>query len=94
MRRKLAAGMAGPRTGFADIRAVAEALARELGRSVRFGSVQHPAFIAGRAAAIFAVGGDKAARYGVLGEVHPEVLGHFGIGQPVALLEIDLGGML
>jgi len=94
VRRKLAVGMAGPRTGFADIRAVAEALARELSRGVRFGSVQHPAFITGRAAAIFEAGGDKAARCGVLGEVHPEVLGRFGIGQPVALLEIDLSGML
>jgi len=86
--RKLGAGLAGPRVGFADIRAVADALAREMGRALEFEPVEHPALIPGRAAAIAFEGSQK--RQGILGEVHPEVLERFGIGQPVALLEVDL----
>jgi phenylalanyl-tRNA synthetase beta chain len=73
-------------SGYATARSVVDALLRELGWKVEYAALDHPTFVAGRAAE-FAVDGQPR---GVLGEVHPEVLTRFGLTHPVALAEIDL----
>jgi phenylalanyl-tRNA synthetase beta chain len=86
--RRLAAAVAGPRAGFADARAWCEAVARELGFDVTFAPAEHGAFIPGRVASARLAGG--TADWGMVGEMRPEVLEAFGLGQPVALLQVNL----
>ena len=89
-RRKLGAAIAGPRAGFADAKQALDALARELGRELRFEPFECPTFIVGRCARVFVRAADRETMWGVLGEVHPAVLESFGITQPTALFEVDL----
>jgi phenylalanyl-tRNA synthetase beta chain len=88
--RRLAAAVAGPRAGFADAKQALETLAREAGVEPAFSDTKEPGFIPGRAAAVLV--GKK--RWGVLGEVHPEVLAAFGITQPVAVFEVELDAVM
>jgi phenylalanyl-tRNA synthetase beta chain len=76
----------GEESGYATARSVVDALARELGWNVEYRAVEHPTFIAGRAAE-FLVDGQPV---GILGEVHPQVLTDFGLTHPVALAEVTL----
>ena len=92
-RRKLAAAIAGPRVGYTDAKQTLDALARELGRDLRFEPLESPTFIPGRCARVFVGAGDGVRSWGVLGEVHPAVLEFFGITQPTALLEVDLSSL-
>ena len=89
-RRKLAAAIAGPKIGYTDAKQTLDALARELGRDLRFEPLGSPTFIPGRCARVFVRDNESELVWGVLGEVHPAVLESFGITQPTALLEIDL----
>jgi phenylalanyl-tRNA synthetase beta chain len=105
-RRKLAAAIAGPRVGYTDAKQVLDSLAREMGlltapasvaqsgRGLRFESFESPAFVPGRCARVLARHEDREVSWGILGEVHPAVLESFGIGQPTALLEVDLSVLL
>ncbi len=85
-RRRVAVGLTGPKVGFAGVRALASALARELDAEAAFAAATHESFITGRCARIDTLGTDT----GILGEIHPEVLEKFGLGQPVAVFEFDL----
>ncbi|UCG42787.1 MAG: phenylalanine--tRNA ligase subunit beta [candidate division WOR-3 bacterium] len=85
-RRRVAVGLTGPKVGFADVRALASALARELNAEAAFTAANHHSFITGRCARIDTRGEDT----GILGEMHPEVLERFGLGQPVAVFEFEL----
>lgn len=88
VQRHLAVGIADAKAGFADIKAVVEALVRELDFAVSFRQTDMMPFLSGRCAAIEA-GGDQI---GVMGEVDPEVLERFGLTVPVVLAELDIGG--
>jgi len=92
--RKLGAAIAGPRAGFADARAVTDALAREFDLVVRYADSGHPCFIPGRAADVICRKNGRDLAWGVLGEAHPEVLAAWGIGQPVALLELGVAALI
>lgn len=92
MTRRCGIGIAGPRAGFADIRAATEALTRELDRPLRFEPTDHPTFIPGRCARI--VDEKSGADLGVTGEVHPEVLEANAIAHPVTLAELNLSLLL
>lgn len=93
-RRKLAVGLAGPRAGFADARQLSDTLSRELDTVVSYEAAEHPAFIPGRCARVFCRRGGSRLEWGVMGEVHPEVLERFGLAQPVVLLELTLDVLL
>ncbi len=94
-RHRLAAGITGPRAGFADIRQVADTLIRELDLIVSFEPLEPlETFIPGRAAKLLVRRGGRNLEWGMLGEVHPRVLENFGLGQPVALLEVTLDILL
>jgi phenylalanyl-tRNA synthetase beta chain len=89
--RTLGVAMIGPHVGYADIRAVADAIAHELDRELTVRAADHPSFIPSRAAGLaLKSGGDV----GVMGEVHPEVLEAYGLRHPVAVLELDLQSLL
>jgi phenylalanyl-tRNA synthetase beta chain len=88
--RKLGAGIAGPRAGYADARAALEALARELGLECEFAPLESPEFIPGRSAQVTIQLKGNPVEWGRVGEIHPEVLEGFGITQPVSVFEVDL----
>lgn len=90
---RVAAAVIGSRADFTEIKAVAEALVRELGfadgsavRGLAEGDEFEGTFIPGRGAAI----SFGEATWVHFGELHPEVLENFGLAYPVALLEMDL----
>lgn len=74
-----------PKAGFADGRALVEAVTRELGWPLRLQTVELPFLIAGRAAWFEAPGG---VRVGLFGELHPEVLDRLGLHNPVVIAEM------
>lgn len=95
---RVAAAVIGSRADFTEIKAVAEALVRELGfgaggviRALAEGDEFEGTFIPGRAAAI---SGGEGKVWVNFGELHPEVLEKFGLAYPVALLEMDLEVLL
>ncbi|MEM3519622.1 MAG: phenylalanine--tRNA ligase subunit beta [Candidatus Hadarchaeales archaeon] len=84
--RRVGGAMIGEGLGFARIKAVVNALLRELGVVSEMRGCSHPSFIEGRAAEII-VGGRVR---GILGEIHPQVIVNFELSDPVSAFEIDL----
>jgi phenylalanyl-tRNA synthetase beta chain len=84
--RRAAAAVTGNNMGFTYIKAVAEALLRELGVNWQVRATWHPSFLDGRTAEL--VAGEK--RLGIVGELHPEVILGFELEHPVAVFEVDL----
>jgi phenylalanyl-tRNA synthetase beta chain len=82
----LAAVSISPQANFTEVRELVDALMRE--RLVEYEVVESedPAFMEGRRADIL-VNGKKI---GVMGELFPQVIVNFGLGQPVVGFEIDL----
>ena len=88
--RKVAAGIIDPHVGYADIRAVAEALLREFDWALEVQDVDWGLFLPGRAATIIAAKEKEMVPVGAMGELHPEVLEAFKLVHPAAVLEIDI----
>ncbi len=86
-RRFVAAAMIDTHVGYADARAVLDALARELERPMSVRPMAHPGFIPGRVAQVFNADGQPI---GVMGELHPQVLENYGLRHAVAVLELDV----
>ncbi|MBC7219514.1 MAG: phenylalanine--tRNA ligase subunit beta [Hadesarchaea archaeon] len=84
--RRAASAVAGEGFGFTYIKAVAEALLRELGLRWEAKAASHPSFIEGRVVEFFS--GDK--KIGIAGELHPEVILGFELENPVSVFEVDL----
>ena len=84
--RRVAAATVGGQANFTYIRAVAEALLRELGVAFDVRAIEHPSFIDGRVAEILV----KEKRLGIIGELHPEVILGFELEHPIAAFELDL----
>lgn len=94
---RVTAAFVGSRADFAQIKAVMEALVRELGvavpviiRAVAPTDESSETFIPGRGAVLEAYGQTLA----VFGELHPAVLEAFHLAYPVAFLEMDLEPLL
>ncbi|TWT43754.1 Phenylalanine--tRNA ligase beta subunit [Phycisphaerae bacterium RAS1] len=85
--RIVAAAMISTHAGFADIRAVADAFAHEMGAACAIRPTEHPSFIPGRAAALHDPAGNAI---GVMGELHPEVIEAHGLKHAVAVMEMRL----
>jgi phenylalanyl-tRNA synthetase beta chain len=88
--KRLAFAVMGPEAGYADVRAVLDAVLREMDRPGEYAPRTHPSFIPGRCAGVTAADGWQA----VLGEIHPEVLNAFGIPHPVALAELTFARVI
>jgi len=84
--RRVAAAVIGDEGNLTYIKAVAEALLRELGTAWEVKPIDHPSFLEGRAAEIIVAG----RRLGMVGELHPEVILGFELEHPVAAFELDL----
>jgi phenylalanyl-tRNA synthetase beta chain len=84
--RRVSALVIGDDGNLTYIKAVAEALLRELGVSWKVKPMDHPSFLDGRVAK-FLVGGRSM---GIAGELHPQVILNFELEHPVAALEFDL----
>jgi phenylalanyl-tRNA synthetase beta chain len=90
-RRSVGGVVIGDKVGFTEARQGAEAVLRELGYAIRTANADHPTFLPGRSAAIFARrAGQDEVRVGRLGELHPEVLDAFKLRYPASTFEIDL----
>jgi len=76
--------------GLNEMTPVVAALFYYLVRDFELRPAADPRFIEGRSAEIICGGN----RVGLLGEMHPEVLDHWGIAMPCACLEIDLDLLL
>ncbi|RPJ42546.1 MAG: phenylalanine--tRNA ligase subunit beta, partial [Candidatus Latescibacterota bacterium] len=83
---RAAAVVQGNAAGFAEIKSVVVALARELGKEFGFRPSADALFLEGRGADLYE--GERKA--GHAGEVHPEVIENFHLGLPVTLFEIEL----
>jgi phenylalanyl-tRNA synthetase beta chain len=82
----LAAVSISPQANFTEVRELVDAVMRE--RMVEYEVIESedPTFMEGRRADII-VNGTKV---GVMGEIFPQVIVNFGLGQPVVGFEIDL----
>lgn len=82
----LAAVSISPQANFTEVRELVDAVMRE--RMVKYEIIESedPAFMEGRRADIVVNG----VKVGVMGEIFPQVIVNFGLGQPVVGFEIDL----
>jgi phenylalanyl-tRNA synthetase beta chain len=87
---KLAWAYAGSEANFTKARQHLDFIMRSIGLEFEIEEIEHPSFISGRVGSISVKGKEVA----LLGEVHPAVLGSFGIEQPVCALEADLSKIL
>jgi phenylalanyl-tRNA synthetase beta chain len=88
--RKIAGAIIGSKAGFADIRSVVERLLHEYDHKLAVKPMDHPTFIPGRTAEIRTIIDKQEKPLGVMGEIHPDVLGNFSLIYPVAAFEIVL----
>jgi len=84
--RRAAAMVIGEEAGFTYIKAVAEALLRELGIVYEVRPIEHSSFLEGRAAEFVSEG----RNLGIVGEIHPEIILGFELEHPVAAFELEL----
>ncbi|MBX3165966.1 MAG: phenylalanine--tRNA ligase subunit beta [Candidatus Eremiobacteraeota bacterium] len=91
--RRLAAAAIGPRVDFAGMRATCEALLREFGYRLETRASLDPVFLPGRGAEVWGHRGEQAVHLGLLGEIHPQWLEHYGLGHPAAAFELDFAAL-
>ena len=84
--RRAATMAIGEGVGLTYIKAIAEALLRELGITWEVRATWHPSFLDGRVAELAL----RGKRLGLVGEIHPDVILGFELEHPVAAFEIDL----
>jgi len=89
-RRKLACATASAEAGYQAIASVLDAAMRNLGFSYELRPSDHSSFIHGRCADVLL----NESAVGVVGEVSPQVLEHWGIGVPVSAFEVDISALL
>lgn len=89
--RHLAFGVIAPKVGFAEARALAEAIVREFGIPLRLRPHEPGFLLEGRGAQILATEGalgSASQGIGVFGEVHPRVLERLGLQNPTLICEM------
>lgn len=92
-RWRLAAAAIGPRVDFASIRGVAAAVLREFGWTIETTPSDDPAFLKGRGAEVWGTRGGQRVSLGLAGELHPQWIHGYGLGHPVAVLELDFDAL-
>ncbi|MCD6549808.1 phenylalanine--tRNA ligase subunit beta [Candidatus Micrarchaeota archaeon] len=76
--------------GFTEAKQVIDYIFRLLGIDYLMKGVDHPSFIPGRCAKVMITDGKKGTDVGMVGEIHPEVLGRFDVQTPTVGAEIDI----
>ncbi|QQR92310.1 MAG: phenylalanine--tRNA ligase subunit beta [Candidatus Iainarchaeum archaeon] len=84
-RSKLCVVLAHATSSFTEMKAIAEAIARQIGVQATYSTEKLPGFIEGRTAKM-----QVGKLGGFMGEMHPEILQRLGIQVPVTILEMDL----
>ncbi len=84
--RHLAALSMHSKASFTEMKSLVQTVLRDMNIKIALGQCNDPAYIPGRAAEILVAG----KSIGSFGEYHPQVLENFGLGYPVAGLEIVL----
>lgn len=94
---RAASAVIGSRADFTEVKAIAEAMLRELGfpgavecRPIEDSDEMFETFIPGRGAVL----GQGGKAWATFGELHPQILENFGLAYPVAFLELDLEALL
>ncbi|MDP3990007.1 MAG: phenylalanine--tRNA ligase subunit beta [archaeon] len=82
----LAIALCHDKVDFTQIKQILDVVAKSLGLTVSIKETEHPSFIRGRVGKIFM----NNIPIGLIGEIHPEVLGLWTIQVPIAILEINL----
>jgi phenylalanyl-tRNA synthetase beta chain len=82
---KLAGVTCHAEASFTEARASLDALLSNLGLRARVTELEHGSFVEGRAAAVW-IGENQV---GIVGEIHPQVLEHWGIQNPAAAFEVN-----
>ena len=87
-RTRLCASICAADSNYTAIRQILDYLLSSLGceKGLRISGIQNDSFIPGRIGKIM-LGREEI---GIIGEIHPEVLGNFRLGLPVSCFEIDL----
>ena len=76
-----------PTANFTEIKSILESLLMNLGlQNWTVKEIEHPSFLQGRAATISL----DNMEFGVVGEIHPEVLNNFELENPTSAFELDL----
>lgn len=75
---------------FTHIRQVLDATLQTIGKKAMVKTANHPSFIEGRCGHVIV---DEKI-IGVIGEIHPQVLTNFGLGNPVVAFEINIEPLL
>lgn len=88
--RKLVYAYAGMGVNFTIAKQVLQALVTALGMSYEVNERDYPSFIPGRSGEVKING----KLVGLIGEIHPKVLGNWGLEAPVVAFEIDLDKLL
>lgn len=87
---KLASCLCSDTADYTRIRQVMDYLLRMLGIKFQVEETSHTSFIAGRVGKV--VAGDK--EIGIIGEVHPQVIGNWSIELPVCAFELNLSELI
>jgi len=82
----LAAATTHPTASFTEIKSILDAFFMNLGLKWQIEEIVHPSFIEGRIGKVTLDGID----FGILGEIHPEVLEAWKLENPVAVFEINI----
>jgi len=82
----LAGVITDPKSNFNQIKSIVEAILQSMRIEFQIKENLHRSFIEGRCASVIL----KGKTIGVFGELHPEVLGNFGIEEPTIAFEIGL----
>jgi len=85
--KKLAVAISNSLVSYEEIISAVDALLRNIGIKYRLKRTEHSSFIEGRTAHIII--NEKTA--GIVGEINPLALEHWGLENPVVALELDLG---
>jgi phenylalanyl-tRNA synthetase beta chain len=86
----LAAAVSHPNANFTEIKSIMDSFMTNFGLKWQIKETAHPSFIEGRVGTLFVSGVDV----GVLGEIHPAVLGKWKLENPVAAFEVNFQSVL
>ena len=86
----LAAAVSHPNANFTEIKSIMDSFMTNFGLKWQIKETAHPSFIQGRVGKLFVSGVDV----GVLGEIHPAVLGKWKLENPVAAFEVNFQSVL